>query len=538
MKPRLGTFIALEGTDGSGKATQFRLLIERLEELGYEVLPFDFPRYDEPSSYFIREYLNGKYGSSQQVGPYTSSLFYALDRYQAAPRIREALAAGKIVLANRFAGSNMAHQGAKFSNAEERRGYFIWVDNLEFQILGIPRPDISIVLRVPAEMAQKLVDQKAARNYTNKKRDLHEADIAHLKKSVEVYDDLCQLFPKDFTRIDCVRSEKLMNITAVQDLVWKKVEPLLPPAADSPAAKKAADQITSILTRKYNYLTPEGLNSKLQREYQTGIEKLLGLQRELATRLAAYAKQQGNTPIKELQSIARLVLPLAVTSASAFTPAPTESLAPTKIPLSFMQGLPAQSGDHAKLTLTSYWPKNELDLVADALFEHSTLSLAELSQGLAAMPYQQKVSILEYAAQNNPTVLEKAHYSWDILSDYATFKQYRSLVEGNEALAWQPLTPRYGYDVPHLIEAAGLSELFEECFDLSVELYSAMQEADYPLQAQYTTLLGHKLRWTITHNARELFHLKEQVSSNPNLLLKMQEKLAESHPVIGRLNFL
>ena len=71
-------------------------------------------------------------------------------------------------------------------------------------MLKIPRPDKSIVLRVPADIAQKLVDQKGERSYTNKKRDIHEADINHLKRSVEVYDDLCQLFPKDFLRIDCV----------------------------------------------------------------------------------------------------------------------------------------------------------------------------------------------------------------------------------------------------------------------------------------------------------------------------------------------
>src|SRR5690606_10878832 len=114
-----------------------------------------------------REYLNGKYGSAEDVGPYTASLFYALDRYEAGPAIQKALDEGKIVLANRFTGSNMAHQGTKFHNVEERRGYFIWLDNLEFVTLKIPRPNKSIVLRVPAEMAQKLVSQKAKRSYTD-----------------------------------------------------------------------------------------------------------------------------------------------------------------------------------------------------------------------------------------------------------------------------------------------------------------------------------------------------------------------------------
>src|SRR3990167_3067439 len=225
---RPGLFVVIEGSDGSGKGTQFKLLAERLRENGYDVVTFDFPRYEEPSSYFVKEYLNGEYGTTDEVGPYTSSLFYALDRYQAAPQIHKALNEGKIVLANRFSGSNMAHQGTKFDLSEQRRGYFIWLDNLEFEMLKIPRPDKSLVLRVPANIAQQIVDNKDERSYTKHKRDIHEADLRHLERSVEVYDDLCQLFPRDFQRIDCVRSGRLMPIEAVSELIWRNIQPLLP----------------------------------------------------------------------------------------------------------------------------------------------------------------------------------------------------------------------------------------------------------------------------------------------------------------------
>src|SRR6185369_3342376 len=111
-----------------------------------------FPQYEQESSYFVRQYLGGAYGGADDVGPYTSSLFYALDRFEAAPRIREAMNQGKVVLVDRFTGSNMAHQGTKILNAEQRRGFFIWLDNLEFEMLRIPRPDISFILRVPVEI--------------------------------------------------------------------------------------------------------------------------------------------------------------------------------------------------------------------------------------------------------------------------------------------------------------------------------------------------------------------------------------------------
>src|SRR5262245_60762336 len=262
MQNKDGVFIAIEGIDGAGKGTQFELLTKRLDLAGFDVVKFDFPRYSEPSSYFVKQYLNGLYGSLNDVGPYTASLFYALDRYAAAKQIRDALAKGKIVLSNRFTGSNMAHQGTKFTNADERRGYFIWLDNLEFEMLKIPRPDLNLVLRVPAELAQSQVDKKEKRSYTSKKRDLHEADIDHLRLTAEVYDDMCQLFPRDYVRIDSVRSGNMLPPETISNLVWEKVFPLLPkPTRSRKSAKANASNTKSVLSTNNPYIekTEEGI---------------------------------------------------------------------------------------------------------------------------------------------------------------------------------------------------------------------------------------------------------------------------------------
>jgi thymidylate synthase ThyX len=104
---------------------------------------------------------------------------------------------------------------------------------------------------------------------------------------------------------------------------------------------------------------------------------------------------------------------------------------------------------------------------------------------------------------------------------------------------WQQLTPRYGYDVPQLIEDAGLTDQFEQCFDISLKLYSDLQAAGYGLEAQYATLLGHKMRWKMTYNAREAMHFNELRTSpqgHPGyrkLVLQMHEKLAEVHPLLA-----
>jgi len=234
MQNPTGLFIVLEGSDGSGKTTQFEALKKRLAEAGHEVEVFDFPRYDQPSSYFISKYLNGDYGPANSVSPYTASLFYALDRYEAAPQIRKALAAGKIVLSNRYVGSNMAHQGSKFNDDVEKRSFFIWEDSIEYQLLNIPRPTINLYLRVPAEVSYQLISQKKPRNYTANTHDQHEADLDHLKAAVETYDLLCQLFPRDFQAIDCALDGELLSIETVSLKLWDQLSPLLPDIEPQP----------------------------------------------------------------------------------------------------------------------------------------------------------------------------------------------------------------------------------------------------------------------------------------------------------------
>lgn len=746
-KQHQGTFIVIEGTDGSGKGTQFKRLVARLESEGYDVATFDFPQYDQPSSYFVREYLNGKYGTADAVGPYTGSLFYALDRYEAAPKIRQALAEGKVVLANRFTGSNMAHQGTKFANAEQRKGYFIWLDNLEFQMLGIPRPDQSIVLRVPAEIAQQLVDQKNERSYTDKKRDIHEADLRHLQRAVEVYDDLCHLFPKDFLRIDCVRSGKLMNIDQVEDMVWHTVQPLLPKlpkkkiikaakAEEKPSVSEqpanpyitktdsgwditdagkqfleeavteskgdvyafsdklstltiaaamarlsrrgddmritildefanavgkddallkrvitafgddsvqqlvgqhiVVENASNLLTKqlewgrlaayleqstryiyfdqkdtdgKFKYYTPEHLDDLTKTKYNAAMDSIFEAYSTMVRDLTEYLQKNSSTPKDEQDGAwrsairaqacdaIRPVLPVATKStvgifasgqalealimrlrasesreavatgnailqeARKVIPtfleradkpdrggATTAYLASTRQQVAELSKkyLPDSYGTTDEpVTLQHVWPRNELELVPHMLYESSNLSLEEIEQAVSSWPIDRKMDVFNtYMGErlnrrHRPgRALEQAHYTWDLVCDYGIFRdlQRHRMVDD---LQWQQLTPRYGYEVPALVDEAGLTDLFEKCFDLSAKLYSTLQAEGYVYEAQYATLLGHRMRWKVTYNAREAFHFHELRTSpqgHPGyrkLVLQMHEKLAEVHPMLA-----
>lgn len=223
-----GKFIVIEGTDGAGKGEQTLRLVKRIKDSGKEIVPFDFPRYSEPSSWFVNQYLNGKFGTLDEINPKTASLFYALDRYAAAPDIRAALDAGSVAVSNRYVASNLGHQGSKFNDVDERHHYFEWNYDLEYAINGIPKPDLNIILHVPAEIAQELVDKKIERQYlVGKKRDLHEADIAHLKRAEETYLQIAEQFPQDFTVVECFENGKLLSIEEVHEKVWVIAQKIL-----------------------------------------------------------------------------------------------------------------------------------------------------------------------------------------------------------------------------------------------------------------------------------------------------------------------
>jgi dTMP kinase len=733
MEEKPGVFIALEGTDGSGKSTQFKLLAERLKKQGHEVKTFQFPQYEKPSSYFVKKYLDGKFGTSEDIGPYTASMFFALDRFQVAKDIKQALDEGKVVITDRFTGSNMAHQGSYFDNAEQRRGFFIWLDQIEFEMFKIPRPDISLVLRVSADIAWNNVDRRG------RKKDIHEKDLEHLKKSVEVYDNLCQLFPKDFKQIDCTRSGKILETKVISDRVWETVLAYLPDgkklkkkmnanikpnnaylskdgkntqiteegyqylqplvtntkdnvyaftdelspqtiaAAMARLSRRADDMritildefssiagkdeqllkrvitaygddsvqqlvgqhvvienASNILTKKlewgrlaayleqstryiyfdkkdmdgnYRYHKLPYLKKDIEKAYNETLDKIFDIYSDMVAKLTDYVRNNSSVPDSERDmawkgatkaqacDAVRAVLPVATTSTvgifasgqaleSLIMHLLSDELAEShetgrKLLVEARKVLPAFlervdinergvlamgykaftrentkelarellsgkiSGDKEEVSLVDFWPKNELDIVADILYEHSSLSLGEIKKEVEKWPISKKKKVIQayvgerFNRRHKPgRAFEKIHYSWDVLCDYGIFRdlQRHRMVDD---MNWQSLTPRYGYEVPELVDEAGLGDAFEKCFDLSLKLYSLMQKHGYEQEAQYATLLGHRMRWKMTFNAREAFHFIELRSSpqgHPGyrkVANEMHEKIAEVHPLIA-----
>jgi len=216
----MNKFIAIEGVDGTGKATQTKLLKEYLESKGNQVATFSFPRYGEPSARLVEAYLQGELGTEQEVGPYAASMCYAIDRFKASDDIRKALEQGKFVICDRYVGSNMAHQGQKIHDKKERLKYFDWNIEQEFDVLNIPKPDISIVLTLDPEIAQKFA---ATEDKSGKGKDIHDSNIEHLKRSADTYRELCELFPNKFIEIDCSLSQKIASIDDVHKQIIQKI---------------------------------------------------------------------------------------------------------------------------------------------------------------------------------------------------------------------------------------------------------------------------------------------------------------------------
>ncbi|MBD3208823.1 thymidylate kinase [Candidatus Woesearchaeota archaeon] len=220
-------FIVIDGTDGAGKATQTDLLESRLKKEGYHVMKADFPRYGEPSAWFVERYLNGDFGPIEENDAYRASEFYAVDRFAASFGMRAFLAQGGVLLSNRYVSANKGHQLGKIKDLAEREKFLTWLDNLEYGIFGVPKEDKNILLYLPPELGQLNVDKKTARDYTDKKRDLHEDDADHLRDAAAAY--LFVAERENWDIVHCAPEGSMLPREDIHEQIYGIIRPLLPP---------------------------------------------------------------------------------------------------------------------------------------------------------------------------------------------------------------------------------------------------------------------------------------------------------------------
>ena len=220
----MGKLIVIEGTDGSGKSTQFRMLSQHLDQDTIEFKHLVFPRYKEESSALIRMYLGGQFGSKpSDVNAYAASSFYAVDRYASYKMDwGQWYENGGLVLSDRYTTSNAVHQASK-EPAEKREEYLHWLYDFEYAKLGLPKPDLVIYLDVPTDFTQKLLRQREAA--TNTSADIHEQDMAYLATCRETGRAAAAYY--GWTVISCVRDGEMRSIEDIHNEIYRHVKSCL-----------------------------------------------------------------------------------------------------------------------------------------------------------------------------------------------------------------------------------------------------------------------------------------------------------------------
>lgn len=219
LKKRRGHLIVIDGGDGSGKTTQAKLLVEYLTQHKISNKYVDFPQYY--SSFHgktVARFLRGEFGKFGDVSPYLASLAFALDRASVKKEMEDYLSKGGYIIANRYATSNLAHQGAKFTDAKEREEFLKWLYELEYKVHKIPKEDLVIYLYVPWKIGLELTKKKGERTYLNGKTDIAEADINHRIASEKMYLELTKRYTH-WLKIDCVENGKILSPQIIHERI-------------------------------------------------------------------------------------------------------------------------------------------------------------------------------------------------------------------------------------------------------------------------------------------------------------------------------
>lgn len=209
-----GKFIVLEGADGTGKTTQAKLFFSYLKKQKIPSVLFSFPQYQSAWGKMVRRYLNGEFGDVNEVNPYLASMLYAGDRLVASGKIKKWLASGKIVVCDRYFASNIAHQGAKVRSQSEKSKYIKWLEDLEFNVHKIPKPDLVVLLTLPPKNARKFMKMR--------KLDIHEKDVSYQGNVALAFKDYAK-GKKNWVEVSNMAGKRLKTLAEVNREIIKAV---------------------------------------------------------------------------------------------------------------------------------------------------------------------------------------------------------------------------------------------------------------------------------------------------------------------------
>lgn len=214
----------VDAQDGAGKNTQSDLLVARLNIEGFPARKVSFPRYDTPTGRLVHDYLHGKFGDPTKLDPLVASMIFARDREAAIPDLME-WSRNSILILDRYVSSNLAHQGGKISDLEKRKTLINKISALEFGLLEIPEPYLTIILGVSPEISFELSKKRFIES--GKSLDGHEVNFEHIMNAAEVYRYLVATRSNSFRLVECCESGRLLSIDEVHEKIWSEFGPII-----------------------------------------------------------------------------------------------------------------------------------------------------------------------------------------------------------------------------------------------------------------------------------------------------------------------
>jgi len=225
-----GKLIVIDGTDGSGKATQVKLLVQSLRKEGWRVKVLDFPDYySNFFGKFIGHCLSEQYYNFVRVHPKIASVLYAADRFESKSKIDKWLKEGNMVIANRYASANQIHQGGKIANTKKREDFIKWLAEMEYKVFKIPKPDAVFYLSLPMKVISKLIKERnknSVRNYLGNKKDLVEKDKNYMENSHKSALWL-SMTQKNWIKVDCMKDDALNTRENIHQEIYEKVKKII-----------------------------------------------------------------------------------------------------------------------------------------------------------------------------------------------------------------------------------------------------------------------------------------------------------------------
>ncbi|MBP7858221.1 dTMP kinase [Candidatus Saccharibacteria bacterium] len=526
-----GKYIVLEGAQGAGKSTIASMVMHELRQLGISARTMHEPdgKADATTKEIRRLTQDPKYPMNTR----TEVLLYNAARSQSLEAVRAARDSGDIVIVDRSYLTTLAVQ---FYGRGDIQDYQRLNDIVSFAV-GDMWPDMTIVLDAPVQM---LHERAKKRGETERFDNLPPETLERIRAGY-LWEAKQRNMPVVYAtgRVDEVFEAVWRHISVLLELestTETEPTPIAAVLAKSPAAAVlSAKQNTEPSREPHTYYIPPSLPDDVQCDYCDDIERMLTGRRKLVQKLATHmraentAMQDETVAKKAALRLLRPLLPVACARDELRNLLTTTE--PLELSTDIQKRLPnGFASSTERVRLVSYAPRNELDLLPSMLYESLDLPMNEVKATVEKWPYEVKSQLfIDYVRQYpNGKALASATYEWDFLAEFGLLQDLPDEVRSRVKL--QPLTPRYGYDVPTEIEAAGLSDDYDAIFDQSLQLQSTLQARGFTAESQYTTLLGHKQRWS---TVLPIGAIADGLAGNPALNCVMTDLIAEKHPILS-----